>query len=42
MIAKDEEAAARIKNILMQTPPNEKARFVEMSLSNRGLETSKS
>lgn len=42
MIAKDEGAAARIKNILMQTPPNEKARFVEMSLSNRGLETSKS
>lgn len=42
MIAKDEEAAARIKNILTQCPPNDKARFVEMSLSTHGLETSKS
>lgn len=42
MVAKDEEAAARIKTILTQNPPNDKARFVEMSLSKRGLETSKS
>lgn len=42
MIAKDEEAAGRIKQILTQNPPNDKARFVEMSLSTRGLETSKS
>ena len=42
MIAKDEIAAARIKNILIQHPLNDKARFVEMTLSTRGLETSKS
>lgn len=42
MVAKDEEAAARIRTILTQNPPNNKARFVEMSLSKRGLETSKS
>lgn len=42
MVAKDEQAAARVKNILTQNPPNDKARFVEMSLSKRGLETSKS
>ena len=42
MVAKDEEAAARIKKILTQNPPNNKARFVDMSLSLKGLEISKS
>lgn len=42
MVAKDEEAAARIRKILTACPPNNKARFVEMTLSQRGLETSKS
>lgn len=42
MVAKDEEAAARIRKILTSCPPNDKARFVEMTLSHKGLETSKS
>ena len=42
MVAKDEEAAARIRNILMQDAPNDRARFVEMSLSVKGLEVSRS
>ena len=42
MAAKDEEAAARIRQILEANRPNDKARFVEMALSNMGLETSKS
>ena len=42
MAAKDEEAAARIRRILNENRPNDKARFVEMALSNRGLEVSRS
>ena len=42
MAAKDEEAAARIRQILEANRPNDKARFVEMALSQTGLETSKS
>lgn len=42
MVAKDEEAAARIRKTLTACPPNNKARFVEMTLSQKGLETSKS
>lgn len=42
MVAKDEEAAARIKKTLTANPLNDKARFVDMSLSNKGLEISKS
>lgn len=42
MVAKDEEAAARIRKRLTTTPPNDKARFVEMTLSQKGLEISKS
>ena len=42
MIAKDEEAAARIKKTLTANPPNDKARFVDMTLSQKGLEISKS
>ena len=40
MAAKDEEAANRIRQILNENRPNNKARFVEMALSNTGLETS--
>lgn len=42
MVAKDEEAAARIRKTLTSCPPNNKARFVEMTLSSKGLEISKS
>lgn len=42
MVAKDEEAALRIRKILTQNPANDKARFVEMTLSQKGLEISKS
>lgn len=42
MVAKDEEAAARIRRTLNEHPANNKARFVEMSLSQSGLEISKS
>lgn len=42
MVAKDEDAAFRIKKILTSNPPNDKARFVDMTLSHKGLEISKS
>ncbi len=40
MASKDEEAAARIRRILTENRPNDRARFVEMELSGKGLETS--
>ena len=42
MVAKDPEAAALIRNRLRQSPPNPRARFVEMTLSSSGLQTSRS
>lgn len=42
MCAKDEIAAANIREILENNPPNNKARFVEMELNNKGLEVSRS
>ena len=42
MIAKDPEAAMRIRNILTTDYPNERARFVEMALSNKGFQVSRS
>lgn len=42
MIAKDPEAAGRIKGILNQNPANKLARFVEVSLSGKGLQISRS
>jgi len=42
MIAKDEVAAARIRHILNDHPINDKARFVDMSLSHTGLQISRS
>ena len=42
MVAKDPEAAARIKQTLAANPQNENARFVDMSLSAHGLQVSRS
>lgn len=42
MVAKDLEAAARIKRILGENRPNSRARFVNMSLSKTGLQISRS
>ena len=42
MVAKDPEAAARIKQTINQTQPNPNARFVEMTLSKKGLQVSRS
>ncbi len=42
MVAKDPEAAARIKQRLIHHRPNANARFVEMSLSTTGLQVSRS
>jgi galactokinase/mevalonate kinase-like predicted kinase len=42
MLAKDETAAARIRRALMDNPPNARARFVEFSLSESGLQLTRS
>ena len=42
MIAKDPEAAARIKQILIENSIRKNARFVEMDLSTKGLQISRS
>ncbi len=42
MVAKDPEAAARIKQTLNANRPNSNARFVEMSLSRKGMQVSRS
>ena len=42
MIAKDPDAAARIKQILTENSPRKNARFVEMDLSTKGLQISRS
>ena len=42
MIAKDPEAAARIKQILSENRTNPNARFVDMALSTTGLQISRS
>ena len=42
MVAKSPEAAARIRTILTQNPPNACARFVEMTLSEKGFQVSRS
>ena len=42
MVAKDPEAAARIKQIIGANRTNSNARFVEMQLSKRGLQVSRS
>ena len=42
MVAKDPDAAARIRQILNANPQNANARFVEMTLSEQGLQVSRS
>ena len=42
MVAKDPEAAARIKQIINAAQPNANARFVDMTLSKSGLQVSRS
>lgn len=42
MVAKDPEAAFRIRRMLGENPINDRARFVEMSISNEGLQVSRS
>jgi galactokinase/mevalonate kinase-like predicted kinase len=42
MCAKDREAALRIKQVLTRNPPNAKARFVNMDVSQKGFQISRS
>lgn len=42
IVAQNPEAARRIRKILTEYSPNKNARFVEMSLSDRGLQISRS
>lgn len=42
MVAKSPEAAARIRSVLTQNPPNACARFVDMTLSDKGFQVSRS
>ena len=42
MVAKDPEAAVRIRKVLEENRTNNKARFVDMSLSNKGFQVSRS
>ena len=42
MVAKDSEAAARIKRVLTDNAANGTARFVDMELSSKGLQVSRS
>ncbi len=42
MLAKDDEAASRVRRVLTETPPNDRARFVEPTVSGTGLEVTTS
>lgn len=42
MVAKDEEAVLRIRRVLNEHPLNEKSRFVDMELSRKGFQVSRS
>jgi galactokinase/mevalonate kinase-like predicted kinase len=42
LFGKDESAASRIKQILTERPPNARARFVDFSLSQTGLQLTRS
>jgi len=42
MLAKDDEAAKRIRRSLLDAPPNPRARFVDLSLSETGLQITRS
>jgi len=41
-VAKDPEASLQIRRLLTADPQNDNARFVEMSLSDKGLQVSRS
>jgi len=42
LFGKDETAAAKIKQLLTSDPPNARARFVDFSLSQTGLQMTRS
>jgi galactokinase/mevalonate kinase-like predicted kinase len=42
MLAKDDAAGQRIREVLAAEPPNRRARFVEFSLSHSGLQLTRS
>ncbi|MCD6120920.1 MAG: hypothetical protein J7K04_03710 [Spirochaetales bacterium] len=42
IVAKGPDAAAAIKRVLNESPPNPRARFVDMSISRHGLQISRS
>lgn len=42
MVAKDPQAAVQIRRILTEQAPNTRARFVDMTLSDKGLQVSRS
>ena len=42
LFAADEAAAARIRDTLTANPPNPRARFVDFSLSDTGLQVTRS
>ncbi len=42
IVAKDSQAALNIRRILNENPPNPRARFVEMTLSDKGFQMSRS
>lgn len=42
MIAKNADAAGRIRHILTEEPPNGRARFVDLAISSTGLEVTRS
>lgn len=42
MVAKDPQAAVQIRRILTEQAPNPRARFVDMTLSDKGLQVSRS
>ena len=42
MVAKDPQAASRIRQILNENPQNPRARFVDMDISANGMQISRS
>lgn len=42
MLAKDVEAATRVRSILAENPPNDRARFVDLGLSAKGFQVTRS
>ena len=42
MVAKDPEAAIRVRQLLNENKLNKNARFVDMTLSDKGLQISRS